>query len=78
MTLQALREKIDDDATFFGLLGAWYTENKSDSVTTDKSVTTEDFIALAKREIDQLTDQQLDNFFQVWLYEEGKPALGSW
>ena len=42
------------------------------------SVTTEDFIALAKREIDQLTDQQLDNFFQVWLYEEGKPAPGSW
>jgi aminopeptidase N len=74
MTLQALREKIDDDDTFFGILRAWYAENKSDSVTTDKSVTTEDFITLAERE----TGQQLDNFFQVWLYEEGKPAPGSW
>jgi aminopeptidase N len=76
MTLQALREKVGDE-TFFGILRAWYTENKSDSVTTDKSVTTEDFIALAKREASD-PNLNLDNFFQVWLYEEGKPAPGSW
>jgi aminopeptidase N len=74
MTLQALREKIGDDTTFFDILRAWYTENKSRSATSDESVTTADFIALAERE----TGQQLDNFFQVWLYEEGKPAPGSW
>jgi aminopeptidase N len=71
MTLQALREKVGDE-TFFGILRAWYAENTTDSVTPDKSVTTEDFIALAERE----TGQQLDNFFQVWLYEEGRPE--SW
>ena len=68
MTLQALREKIDDDDTFFGILRAWYSENQ------DNNVTTADFIKLAERE----TGQQLDNFFQVWLYKEGKPAPGSW
>jgi aminopeptidase N len=73
MTLQALREKVGDD-TFFGILRAWYEENSSQSVTGDHSVTTADFIALAERE----AGQQLDNFFQVWLYEEGKPAPGSW
>jgi hypothetical protein len=32
----------------------------------------QDFIALAERE----SRQQLDDFFQVWLFEEGKPT--SW
>jgi aminopeptidase N len=35
-------------------------------------VTTDDFIALAERE----SGQDLDHFFQVWLFEEGKPE--SW
>ena len=71
MTLQALREKVGDD-TFFDILRAWYAENRSQSVTSDESVTTADFIDLAERE----SDQDLDDFFQVWLYEEGKPE--SW
>jgi aminopeptidase N len=73
MTLQALREKVGDE-TFFGILRAWYAENRSRSVTSDESVTTADFIDLAERE----SDQDLDDFFQVWLFEEGKPAPGSW
>ncbi len=44
MTLQALREKVGDD-TFFDILRAWYAENRSQSVTSDESVTTADFIA---------------------------------
>jgi aminopeptidase N len=71
MTLQALREKVGD-GTFFGILRAWYAENKGQSVTSDETVTTDDFIALAERE----SGQDLDHFFQVWLFEEGKPE--SW
>jgi aminopeptidase N len=71
MTLQALREKVGDD-TFFDILRAWYSENRSQSVTSDQSVTTADFIGLAERE----SGQDLDDFFRVWLYEEGKPE--SW
>jgi aminopeptidase N len=37
-------------------------------------VTTQDFIALAER----VSGQQLDQFFQVWLFEEGRPEPGSW
>jgi aminopeptidase N len=65
MTLHALRGKIGDDV-FFQLLRDWYAQNR------DGNVTTADFIRLAERE----SGQQLDDFFQVWLYEEGKPA--SW
>ena len=71
MTLQALREKVGD-GTFFGILRAWYAENRAQSVTSDETVTTDDFIALAERE----SGQDLDQFFQVWLFEEGKPE--SW
>jgi len=65
MTLQALREKIGD-ADFFSLLRAWYSNNKYGNVTTA------DFMALAE----QVSGQDLDQFFQVWLFEEGRPA--SW
>ena len=67
MTLQALRAKIGDPA-FFTLLKRWYTENRGQSVTT------EEFIALAE----QVSGQQLDTFFDVWLYQDAKPAPGSW
>ncbi len=67
MTLQALRAKIGDPA-FFTLLKRWYTENRGQSVTT------EEFIALAE----QVSGQQLDTFFNVWLYQDAKPAPGSW
>jgi aminopeptidase N len=65
MTLQALREKIGD-ADFFTLLRAWYANNKYGNVTTA------DFIALAE----QVSGEDLDAFFQVWLFEEGRPT--SW
>jgi aminopeptidase N len=65
MTLQALRVKIGDDA-FFRLLRTWYAQNKYGNVTTA------DFIALAEA----TSGQQLDAFFDVWLYQSGKPL--SW
>ena len=65
MTLQALREKVGDGA-FFTIMRTWYAENR------DGNVTTADFIALAER----ISGNQLDDFFRVWLYEEGRPA--SW
>jgi aminopeptidase N len=65
MTLQALREKVGD-ATFFPLLRAWYAQNKYGNVTTS------DFIGLAE----QTSGQDLDHFFRVWLFEEGRPE--SW
>jgi aminopeptidase N len=66
MTLQALREKIGNDDVFFSILRTWYAENRNGNVTTA------DFIALAER----VSGLQLDDFFQVWLYEEGRPE--SW
>ena len=57
MTLQALRQKVGDDV-FFGILRAWYAENRYGNVTTA------DFVALSERE----SGQQLDSFFDVWLY----------
>lgn len=65
MTLQALRVKIGDDA-FFNLLRTWYADNKYGNVKTA------DFVALAER----VSGQELDAFFDVWLYQSGKPL--SW
>jgi len=65
MTLHALRGKIGDDA-FFRTLKAFTKTFGGDVASTD------DFIAIAERE----SGQRLDDFFDVWLYEEGKPA--SW
>jgi aminopeptidase N len=65
MTLQALRVKIGDK-TFFKLLRDWYRDNRYGNATTA------DFIALAERE----SGQQLDNFFDVWLFRPVKPT--SW
>jgi aminopeptidase N len=65
MTLQALREKAGEEA-FYTILSTWYEENRNGNVTTA------DFIALAER----ITGQQLDRFFDVWLFEEGRPT--SW
>jgi aminopeptidase N len=65
MTLQALRTKVGD-ATFFAILRAWYTHNRNGNVTTA------DFIALAEEK----SGQQLDGFFDVWLFQPAKPT--SW
>jgi aminopeptidase N len=63
MTLQALRERVGDDV-FFELLRDWYRDNRNGNVTTA------DFIAHSERE----SGRQLDQFFDVWLYKEGRPA----
>jgi aminopeptidase N len=65
MTLQALREKVGDEL-FYTILRRWYSENRNGNVTTA------DFIALAEN----VSGRQLDEFFRVWLYEEGRPE--SW
>ena len=65
MTLQALREKAGDK-TFFRILQTWYKDHRGGNVTTG------DFTALAE----QISRQDLDHFFQVWLYDEGRPT--SW
>ncbi len=63
MTLQALREKIGD-GDFFKLLRRWYKRNRYGNVTTAQ------FIATAER----VSGQQLDAFFDVWLYRPVKPT----
>jgi len=65
MTLQALRSKIGDDA-FFRTLKAYQATFGGGTASTD------DFIAMAERE----SNMNLDAFFNVWLYQPGKPA--SW
>jgi aminopeptidase N len=65
MTLQALREKIGD-TKFFAIMRTWATENRYGTVTTPG------FVALAE----SISGQQLDTFFQVWLYDPAKPT--SW
>jgi aminopeptidase N len=65
MTLQALRDKLGDDV-FFQILRDWYSENRYSNVVTA------DFIALAERD----TGLRLDDFFDAWLFQEGRPT--SW
>ncbi|WP_109474317.1 M1 family metallopeptidase [Ornithinimicrobium cavernae] len=62
-TLHALRVEIGDDA-FFELAQTWVAEFGGGTATTA------DFMALAK----EVSGQELDAFFQVWLYEPVKPT----
>ena len=62
MTLHALRVRIGDEA-FFRLLKQWVSENAGATVTTKR------FIALAER----VSGQQLDGFFNTWLFKRSKP-----
>jgi aminopeptidase N len=65
MTLQALREKIGDEK-FFRILRTWVAEHRHGNATTAQ------FTALAE----QISGQDLDHFFDVWIYQTGKPT--SW
>ena len=65
MTLQALRQKIGDDA-FFRILRRWASENRYGNVTIPQ------FIALSE----QVSGMDLDRFFEVWLFQPEKPT--SW
>ncbi len=62
-TLQALREKIGDDP-FFQILRTWAAQHRYGTATT------EEFIDLSE----QISGQDLDDFFQAWLYTSGKPT----
>jgi aminopeptidase N len=63
MTLQALRQKVGEFA-FFTIMRTWATQNRYGNVSTPQ------FIALAE----QISQQQLDNFFDVWVYQPEKPT----
>lgn len=65
MALQALRVKLGDD-TFFPMLRAWHEERKYGNATV------EEFIAFASA----YSLEDLSEFFDVWLYQDGKPT--SW
>jgi aminopeptidase N len=62
MTVQALRQRIGT-RPMLRLLRRWTSEHRHGSATTAE------FIALAER----ISDSDLDNFFQRWLYARGKP-----
>jgi aminopeptidase N len=62
MALQALRHMVGK-ATFLEILRDWESQHRYGNVATA------DFIALAEAD----SGQDLDAFFQDWLYEPGKP-----
>jgi aminopeptidase N len=62
MTLQALRMEVGR-GDFFRILRLWARQNRHGSVTT------RDFRRLAE----EVSGEQLDRLFRVWLYTPGKP-----
>lgn len=65
MTLQALRQRVGE-TVFFRILRDWASEHRHGNVTTAQ------FVALAQRD----SGLDLGHFFDVWLYQPGKPT--SW
>jgi len=66
LTLHALRLRVGDEV-FFTILRTW-TERFHNG-----NATTEDFIVLAE----EISGEQLDDFFQSWLFEPALPELPS-
>jgi aminopeptidase N len=64
LALHALRRTVGDDA-FFEILQQWTATKGGGNATTD------DFIALAE----DVSGEELDDFFQAWLEDEGVPEL---
>jgi aminopeptidase N len=62
LTLEALRERLGD-ATFYAILRRWFAEHRYGNASV------EDFIALAGSE----SGEDLGHFFDVWLFQRGKP-----
>jgi aminopeptidase N len=62
MTLQALRQRIGNEA-FMSLIRRWIDDHHFGNASTA------DFIALAE----EMAGQDLDHFFNVWLFQRGKP-----
>ncbi|MBA8827134.1 aminopeptidase N [Saccharopolyspora lacisalsi] len=65
MTLHALRNRIGDQA-LFDTVRTWVEQQRGGNAAVDE------FIALAER----TSGQQLDEFFDAWLFSKGKPAAG--
>ena len=63
MTLHALRTTVGS-RLFFYILRDWATEHRHGHGTTEQ------FIGLAER----MSNRQLDDLFQRWLYQPGKPS----
>ena len=68
LTLHALRLTVGDD-TFFRILRAWVSRYQHGNVWT------EDLIALAGEEAQNLPGTDLAGLFETWLYGDGLPAL---
>ena len=64
LTLHALRLKVGD-AAFFRILKEWFLRHKNGNASTA------DFIALSE----EISGQDLDGFFQAWLYETDLPDI---
>ncbi len=62
MTLHLVRRRVGDEA-FFRILRRWASRERTGA--------TPDFIALAER----ISDQELDDIFDPWLFTPGKPDL---
>jgi hypothetical protein len=62
--VEALREKIGNDATFFRIMRDEAQQNRFGTVTTPG------FIATAERD----SGLDLAKFFQAWLFTPGKPT----
>ena len=64
LTLQALRYQVGDQA-FFKILRKWAHDYAGQAVVTDQ------FVALTEK----VSNQQLDDLFEAWLYTPAKPAM---
>ncbi len=64
LTIHALRLEIGDEA-FFDVLKAYQEKYQ------DGNASTEDFIAMAE----EVSGEQLDDFFEAWLYDEQLPPM---
>jgi aminopeptidase N len=64
LTLHALRLKVGD-AAFFRILKEWFLRYKNGNASTA------DFILLAE----EISNQELDDFFQAWLFETALPDI---
>ncbi|MEV6331566.1 M1 family metallopeptidase [Streptomyces sp. NPDC051909] len=63
MVLHRIRQEVGDD-TFYEILAGWPAKYRHANATT------EDFIAY----VDSMTDEDLSDVWDVWLYGDGKPA----
>jgi aminopeptidase N len=64
LTMHALRLKVGDGA-FFRILKEWFLRHKNGNAAIA------DFVALAE----EISGQQLDDFFRAWLFEKSLPEI---